>query len=231
MPPSGSLLCRSTPSAGARTGRPPAANRSQPWWKWKKPAKRGSSQSSWKLAGPPTGKRPKPMRMISSSGTPASNNGFNTASSGEVALAGVRMTLSMIACAPGGTICGPGGSGPSGSTTPGAPPGPAGTVVDVAVVLDVASAVVVDVVVVDEVLVDDGTGSGSTVVDVVDVLSCGVDVVVVDDGGSVVVVLSDGRMSPGAPPTGAANKATTNTMEMATAARRMWPRPDTGRQA
>src|SRR3954463_13782333 len=102
---------------------------------------------------------------------PASISGWRAARSADEEFAGVRTTLLMTAWAPGGSCCGPVGSGPSDSTPP-----PGGAVVEVVLVLllvvvDDAGGPVVDVVPGSVVSV----GSVLDVDDVVDVL----------DGGSV----------------------------------------------
>ena len=151
-PPTGSSPNFTTPSNGARTGVPAAANRSVPWCRWNVGVKRGIHQSSVKRVGPATGKWPNPTNAACWGSTPNCCSGPRSAISASVEFGALRFTDAMIAWYSGGTTPGWLASAPAGAPAPGAvvvvEPEPAGLVVDVVV----DGTVVVDVGVVGVVM-------------------------------------------------------------------------------
>ena len=108
LPPTGSSLKRTTPSFTARIGVPLAAKMSLPWCRWKVGVNRGMSQSSDQLAGPATGKWPKPTLTASCGVRPKSSRALTAWISATVLFGGVRLTALIWASASGGMVCGPG---------------------------------------------------------------------------------------------------------------------------
>src|SRR5438270_974859 len=108
LPPTGSSLNRTDPSATARIGVPVAAKMSLPWCRWNVGVNRGMSQSSDQLAMPATGKCPKPTLMASWGVRPKSSSALTAWIKAAVLLGGVRLTALIWASASGGTVWGPG---------------------------------------------------------------------------------------------------------------------------
>src|SRR5947209_12436463 len=108
LPPTGSSLNRTEPSATARIGVPVAAKMSLPWCRWNVGVNRGMSQSSDQFAIPATGKCPKPTFTASWGVRPKSSRALTAWIKAAVLLGGVRLTALICASASGGTVWEPG---------------------------------------------------------------------------------------------------------------------------